>query len=61
MFFIVSSGSFLFLLCARMLNSSVSLTLCDSMDCKLPGSSVCGIPQARVLEWIAVSLSRGSF
>ena len=30
------------------------LTLCDPMDCSLPGSSVHGISQARVLEWVAV-------
>ena len=30
------------------------------MDCKLPGSSVHGIFQARVLEWVAISFSRGS-
>ena len=30
-------------------------TLCDPMDCSLPGSSVHGILQARVLEWVAVS------
>ena len=36
------------------------LTLCDPMDCRLPGSSVCGIFQARVLEWVAISFSRGS-
>ena len=35
-------------------------TLCDSMDCSLPGSSVHGIFQAIVLEWIAISFSRGS-
>ena len=35
-------------------------TLCDSMDCSLPGSSVHGIFQARVLEWIAIAFSRGS-
>ena len=35
-------------------------TLCDPMDCSLPGSSVHGISQARVLEWIAISSSRGS-
>ena len=35
-------------------------TLCDPMDCSLPGSSVHGIPQAIVLEWIAISFSRGS-
>ena len=36
------------------------LTLCDPMDCSLPGSSVHGISQARILEWVAVSFSRGS-
>ena len=35
-------------------------TLCDTMDCSLPGSSVHGILQARVLEWVAISFSRGS-
>ena len=32
-------------------------TLCDSMDCSLPGSSIHGIFQARVLEWVAISYS----
>ena len=32
--------------------------LCDPMDCSLPGSSVYGIFQARVLEWVAISFSR---
>ena len=35
-------------------------TLCSPMDCSLPGSSVHGIFQARVLEWVAISFSRGS-
>ena len=35
-------------------------TLCDPMDCSLPHSSVHGIFQARVLEWVAISFSRGS-
>ena len=35
-------------------------TLCDPMDCGLPGSSVHGILQARTLEWLAISFSRGS-
>ena len=34
---------------------------CDPMDCSLPGSSVHGIFRARVLEWVAISFSRGSF
>ena len=35
-------------------------TLCDPIDCSLPGSSAHGILQARVLEWVAVSFSRRS-
>ena len=35
-------------------------TLCDPMDCSPPGSSVHGIFQARILEWVAISFSRGS-
>ena len=35
-------------------------TLCDPVDCSLPGSSLHGILQARVLEWVAISFSRGS-
>ena len=35
-------------------------TLCDPMDCSLPGSSVHGIFQAIVLEWIAISFSKES-
>ena len=35
-------------------------TLCDPMACRLPGSSLHGILQARVLEWVAISFSRGS-
>ena len=36
------------------------LTLCDRMDCSPPGSSVHGILQARILEWVAISFCRGS-
>ena len=35
-------------------------TLCDPVDYSLPGSSIHGIFQARILEWVAVSSSRGS-
>ena len=35
-------------------------TLCDAMDCNLPGSSVHGISQARMPEWVATPFSRGS-
>ena len=36
------------------------LTLCSPMDCSQPGSSVYGILQARILEWVAMPSSRGS-
>ena len=36
------------------------LTFCDPMDCNPPGSSVHGISQARILEWVTISFSRGS-
>ena len=36
-------------------------TLCDPMDCSPPGSSVYGILQARILQWVAMPSSRGSF
>ena len=37
------------------------LTLCNTMDCSLPHSSVHGIFQVRILEWVAISFSRGIF
>ena len=43
-----------------MLVVQLCLTLCDPMDCILPGSSVHEIFQARKLEWVAISSSRGS-
>ena len=46
------------LCCAKWLQSFP--TLCNSMDCSPPGSSVHGILQARILEWVAISSSRGS-
>ena len=36
------------------------LTLCNPMDCSLARSSVHGILQARILEWVSISFSRGS-
>ena len=44
----------------RKWSRSVFPTLCDRMDCSLPGSSVHGIFQARILEWVAISFSRRS-
>ena len=37
------------------------LTFCDTLDCGLPGSSVHGILQTRILEWAAMPFSRESF
>ena len=36
-------------------------TLCDPMDCSPPGSSVHGISQGRIPEWVAIFSSRGSY
>ena len=44
----------------KVLVTQSCLTLCDPMDCSLPGSSVHGILQARILEWVAIPFSRGS-
>ena len=38
----------------------LSPTLCDHLDCSLPGSAVHGILQARILEWVSISYTRGS-
>ena len=46
--------------CAVCLLTQLCLTLCDPVDCSLPGSSVRGILQARILEWVAMSSSRES-
>ena len=47
------------LCCAKGLQSC--LTLCDPINCSQLGSSVHGIPQARILEWLAMPSSRGIF
>ena len=41
--------------------TKLCLTLCDPMDCGPLVSSVHGILQAKILEWIAIAFSRGSF
>ena len=43
-----------------MLVAQPGATLSNPMDCSLPGSSVHEILQARILEWVAISFSRGS-
>ena len=45
---------------AKVKGTRSSPTLCDPMDCRPPGSSVRGISQARMLEWVALPFSRGS-
>ena len=44
----------------KVLVAQLCLTLCDPMDYSPPGSSVHGILQARILEWVAILFSRGS-
>ena len=41
----------------KVLVAQLCLTLCNPMDCSPPGSSVHGIFQARILEWVAISFS----
>ena len=41
----------------KCVSCSISPTLCNPIDYSLPGSSVCGISQVRILEWVAVSFS----
>ena len=50
--------STLWLLCMSVAQSCP--TLCDPVGCSLPGSSIHRILQARMLEWVAISFSRGS-
>ena len=50
---------YMHLLCGYQV-ASVALTLCNPMGCSLPGSYVCGILQARILEWVAMPSYRGS-
>ena len=41
--------------------SQSCLTFCDPMDCSPPGSSVHGVLQARILEWIVIAFLQGIF
>ena len=47
-------------LCVCVRTRSVLLTLCDLLDCSLSSCSVHGSCQAKILEWVAISFSRGS-
>ena len=44
--------------CAKL--SQLCPTLCNPMNCSPPGSSVHGILQTRILEWVSISFSKGS-
>ena len=46
--------------CVCVLVAQTCLTLCNPLDCSPPGSSVHGILQARILEWVAIPFFRGS-
>ena len=48
-------------LCVCVLSRLVVSDSLQPLDCSPPGSSVHGISQARILEWVAISFSRGSF
>ena len=50
----------LIILCVHAKSLQLYLTLCDPMDCSLPGSSVHGIIQTTIMVWVAMLLSRGS-
>ena len=49
-----------FYVCMRAMSLQSCPTLYDSVDCNPPGFSVCGILQARILEWVAMPSSGGS-
>ena len=57
-------GCHFLLQCRKVKSQSEVAQLCptcsDPMDCSLPGSSICGIFQARVLEWVAIAFSTNS-
>ena len=48
------------ILTVKSLVAQLCPTLCNPMDCNLPGSPLHGIFQARVLEWVAIAFSKGS-
>ena len=53
-------GNISYSVCMHVQSLQSCLTLCDPMDCSPPGSSVHGILQARILEWVAIPFSRES-
>ena len=57
---VLDSQTFWLYKCESFRFSLYDPTLCDPMDYNLPGSSVHGILQTRILEWVAIPFSRGS-
>ena len=57
---VIPKALFLLVVSCMYLAAPLCLTLFDPMDCSLPGSSVHGILQERILEWVAMPSSRGS-
>jgi len=55
--FVMCQMSKMFVMCQKCEVTQPCLTLSDPMDCSLPGSSVHGIFQVRVLEWVAIAFS----
>ena len=50
---------YLLFMCMHAKSLQLCLTFCDPMDCSPPGTSVHGILQTRILEWVAMPSSRG--
>ena len=58
--YIIDNSCNLLSLCSHAKSLQSCITLCNSVDCSSPGSSVHEILQTRILEWVAVPSSRGS-
>ena len=56
----LGNGTYILHMKVKVLVTQSCPTLCDCIDCGLPGSSVHGILQARILEWGAIPFSRES-
>ena len=46
-------------LCMKVVVTQLCQTLCNPMDCSPPGTTVLGILQAKIMEWVAIPFSRG--
>ena len=57
---LIFSGSVSFLIVRVVLVTQTCQILWDPMDCSTPSSSVHGIIQVKILEWVAIPLSKGS-